>query len=285
MSFDEETLRQIQSYRDELIAILNGDVEELIASHGLEPEEGEEASVFDFTNNVLLGNLEPMSGLKLDDRFECEVFDDNTSFVVFHRTSGGPNVDYIVGSDGDAFLRYSYGEQKIERIPGNHEYSVLFEMAEMIYGKQFTEIELDDDEIFLRLKKDLGVDSFEEFITDNADIKQGDVVPFATVLEFLKDNDYNFEEAVQAIIRNDEYYVCNEKGEDFSPEDFVKDIKAHLETLEEVVLNSEFENVCSVFSIDADKITEIDFDYLEDEIKEAFEPEETEVKKTNKRKP
>ena len=281
MSFDEETLRQKQSYREELIAILNGDVEELIARHGLEPEEGEEASVYDFTNNILLGNLEPMSGLKLDDRFECEVFDDDASFVVFHRTVGGPNVDYIVGSNGDAFLRYSYGEQKIERIPGNHEHSALHELAGA-YGKQFTEIELDDDEIFLRLKKDLGVDSFEEFITDNADIKQGDVVPFATVLEFLKDNDYNFEEAVQAIIRNDEYYVCNEKGEDFSPEDFVKDIKAHLETLEEVVLNSDFENVCSVFSIDADKITEIDFDYLEDEIKEAFEPE-VEVK--NKSKP
>lgn len=284
MSFDEETLRQKKSYREELTAILEGDVEEFIARHDLEPEEGEEASVFDFTNNILLGHLEPMSGLKLDDRFGCEVFDDDTLFVVFHGTYGGPNVDYIIGSNGDAFLRYSYGDQKIERIPGGHEHSVLFEMAEMIYGKQFTEnqFEFDDDEIFLRLKKDLGVESFKEFVNDNASKIDCETVSFDVVFEFLENNEYSLEAAVQDILDKEEYYVCDVEGKNFSAEDFINDIKTHIQTIEELVNHSDFENACQVFGVDANLIGEIDFDNLEEEIKQAFEPE-VEVK--NKSKP
>ena len=284
MSFDEDKNRQIQAYKEEFIAVLEGDVEELIARHDLEPEEGEEASVYDYINSVILGNFEPESGFMLNKNLECDLFDDNVSYVRFHRAVGGPGADYIIGSNGDAVLKYSWGGLHLENISGSHEHSVLFELAEMAYGEVFTKnlFEMDEYELSLRLKEDLGVESFKEFVNDNASKIDCETVSFDVVFEFLENNEYNLEAAVQDILDKEEFYVCDVEGKNFSAEDFINDIKTHIQTIEELANDSDFETACQAFGVNADLIGEIDFDNLEEEIKKAFEPE-VEVK--NKVKP
>lgn len=280
MSFEQDKIKQIALYKDEFIAILENDIDSLIKKHGLEPVEGEEPSSYDYINDVILGYMEPVSGFMLNNDYESQLFDDNVSYVRFHRAVGGPNVDFIVGSNGDAIFRYSYGGHHIDRISGNHEYSPLHEAAESIYAEKFTynNFEMDDEELTLRQKQDLGVDSFEEWVNNNAQVIDCEVITFKELLHHLKETDYNLESAVIDSLEKGSFNLCDFEGVDFKPEDLIGDIKEHIRTLEKLSLNSDFEDVCSCFGINADDLTEIDFDNITDKLEQAFEPEEPEVK-------
>lgn len=287
MSFDEDKNRQIEYYKQEFTSILEGNVEELIEKNSYIPQEGEEAGVYEHLSNVILGNFEPESGFILNHDYDCKLFEDDVSYVRFHRGFGGPGIDYIIGSNGDAILKYSWGGLHLDDIRGSHEHSALFEIAEMIYGEKFTNnyFEMDDEEILLRNKISLGVESFEEFITDNADPKGAPVLSFEEFVDCLKETEFNALDATKKALEEG-WFNCYDAFtlESYTAEDLKGDIENHIKTFEKLSLNSDFEDVCSAFGIDADKLTEIDFDDLEDEFEAAFNPE-VEVKVKNKVSP
>lgn len=287
MSFNDDMNRQIQSYKEELKAILNDDVDTLIKNHDLQVEDGEEPSVYDYVNDNVLGSLEPKSGFSLNKDYGRDDFYDDISYVIFNRTVGGPGVNYIVGSNGEAFMTYAWANDfKLIRMSGHDEYNVLNEMAERLYGDKFTanNFEMDDEELDLRRKAEYGVDSFEEWINDNAQVADCEVISFKELLHHLKENDFDLEAAVIDAINEGSFNVCNSVGESYSREDFINDVKAHADTLEKLSLNSDFEDVASIFGVDTDNLTEIDYDTVRDEFESSMEPEEPEVKKKNKPK-
>lgn len=273
MSFEKENIKYIDSCRKEFEAILNNDIDYLF-------KKGEEPDLYDYVNNNFLGVMEPESGFMLNHNLETNIFDNDVSYVRFHKSAGGPSADFIIGSNGDAILKYSYGVLHLEEIKSDYDDNVLKDIAENLYGEKFTanQFEMDDEELTLRQKQDLGVDSFEEWVNNNAQVIDCEVITFKELLHHLKENDYNLESAVIDSLEKGSFNLCDFEGVDFKPEDLIGDIKEHIRTLEKLSLNSDFEDVCSCFGINADDLTEIDFDNITDELEQAFEQEEPEVK-------
>lgn len=285
MSFDQERKDHIKSYREELSAILDNDGDELVENHGFQPEDGEEPSAYDFASNELLSQSDAVSGFKLNKDYNCDTFSDNISYVVFERTTGGPNVDYVIGSLGDAYLIYNYSGQSIEKMYGDFENSPLYEMAENMSGEKFTENHyvMDDNENDQRRIAELGSDSFKEYLIDNAQAEKTEVISFEEFVRCLDDNEFDVLEATSQALTDGVYNGYSVDGVDFTAEDFIEDIKTHIATIEKLAshYSDDFDNATSIFSIDTDKLTEIDFDDLEDELKDKFNPE---VKAENERK-
>lgn len=289
MSFDQERKDHIKSYREELSAILDNDGDELVENHGFQPEDGEEPSAYDFASNELLSQSDAVSGFKLNKDYNCDTFSDNISYVVFERTTGGPNVDYVIGSLGDAYLIYNYSGQSIEKMYGDFENSPLYEMAENKSGDQFTEnqFEMDDKELDQRRIAELGSDSFRQYLIDNAQPEKTEIISFEKFVYLLDDNKFDALEATRDILTAGTYtglYASPSVDcEGFTQEDFIKIIETHIATIEKLASNYEddFCEAISIFSIDTVDLTEINFDYLEDELKDKFNPE---VKAENERK-
>lgn len=273
MSFEEDNIKYIDSCRKEFEAILNNDIDYLF-------EKGVEPDLYDYVNNKFLGVKEPESGFMLNHNLETNIFDNDVSYVRFHKFAGGPSADFIIGSNGDAILKYSYGVLHLEEIKSDYDDNVLKDIAENLYGEKFTanQFEMDDEELTLRQKRDLGVDSFEEWVNNNAQVIDCEVLTFKELLHHLKETDYNLKSAVIDSLEKGSFNLCDFEGVVFKPEDLIGDIKEHIRTLEKLSLNSDFEDVCSCFGINADDLTEIDFDNITDELEQAFEQEEPEVK-------
>lgn len=285
MDFEQEKQQHILAYKDELVAILNGDIEDLINNHELEAEDGEEPSIDNFVDTVMLGMEKPLSGLMMDEKFGVEAFQDDVSYVIFNRTTGGPSTDYIVGSNGDAFLRYAHSGQTLERVYGNYENSPLHEKAENMYGREFSnnEFEMDDDETSLRAKIELGVDSIEEWILQEADAYDTEVLSFKEFVSCLKECGFDAQEATKLALDDGWFNVTDTDGKNFTKEDFVKDIESHIETLEALKEHDQFYDLDSAFGgVNENKLTNFDADDLESELNEQF-PEQK-VKSKNKRK-
>lgn len=274
--------RQLEAYREELKFVLDGDVEGLKAHHGL--EEGEEG-IFDFINN--LNNHDkftPVSGFRLNKDFGVETFNDDNAYIVFDR---GSECKWIVGQYGQVYMTTHIDKFRIEPMGNDFENTELYEYFNGAVGYDFEnfKLEIDEDELNERLKDELRVDSAAEWLLEEARHYDTPVVTFKEFVECLQATDYDADEAVRKILDDGWHNVCDVDGIDFTKEDFLQDINAHIETIQKLKdEHDDWENVMSVFGVDEYNLSNFDEDMVEDELNENF-PEQDEPEVKNKRKP
>jgi hypothetical protein len=284
--FDANCKAEYLSYREELKFILDCNIDGLVEKHDLKGEEGEDPDLNDFINNEFLAINDPVSGFSLDKKYGVDVFHDDVSYVVMERALGGPDVRYVVGSSGEAFIMYDYGSnQYVDRLGGDFDYSPLHEIANG-KGSAFTDnlFEQDETEQSLRKIEELGVDSIEEWILQEADAYDTEVLSFQEFVSCLKECDFVAQDAVKLALKDGWFNVTDTDGKSFTKENFINDIESHIETLEALVEHDQFYDLDTAFGgVNENKLTNFDADDLEDELNEMF-PEQK-VKNTRIRKP
>lgn len=290
--YNENLKREaISNYRDsynELRYMLEGDTDMLQEHHGW--EEG--VSITDKMEAIDPGNtFQVRSGFDVNQLYKVDFVDDNSAYVIFDVSS---HEHWIIGQRGDVCIHYSEnGLVRFEGLGYSHQDSELFEFIEnnvvdhdfknMIYLAS-------DDEMDERLKAELDVDTAAEWMLQNADDTHSEVISFKAFVECLEVTGYNAHAAVAHALETTQFTKDAEWDDVvFGAKDFVKDIEMHIETIEKLKLQSDWDDVVTVFKFDEDKLVAFDADDFEDELKAAFEaPEvepEPEVKKTRTRKP
>lgn len=284
----DEKLRNdaIRNYRDsynELRYMLAGDTDMLQEHHGW--EDGE--TISDKMKEIDPGNtFEVISGFDVNKQFKVDFVDNDSAYVVFDVSS---YEKWIVGQRGDVCIHYSEnGLTRFEGLGYSHEDSELFQYIEnSISGHDFQTMvfQPSQDEEDERLKDELGVDTAAEWLLQNADESNGEVISFKEFVGCLEENGYNAHGAVTYALDQGVFNVETWDGVTYGKDDFVADIEMHIETIERLKLQSDWDDVVSVFGLDDDDIVAFDKDDFEDELKREFpsndEPEQK-AKSTNK---
>lgn len=280
----------IRNYRDsynELRYMLAGDTDRLQEHHGWEEGESITDKMLEIDSNN--NTFDVRSGFDLNQFYKVEFLDDDEAFVVFEVSS---YESWIIGQRGDVCIHYSENDfTRFEGLGYSHEDSELFQFIEnstnvadfqnMIYVP-------DQDEMDERRIAELGVDTAAEWLLQNADNTHSEVISFETFVGCLEATGYNAHAAVTHALENNQF-TKDADWDDvvFGAKDFVADIERHIETIEKLKLQSDWDDVVSAFHLDDDDIVAFDADDFEDELKAAFEDvePEPEVKKTRTRKP
>lgn len=287
--FDAECREEFKNYRNELEFIMNNDVDDIAEKYGLQGDDGEPADIRDYVTTYTLAMDKPVSGYSLNASEDTDVFYDDVSYVVITKATGGPRVDFIIGSNGEAFVDYSYGDTKgIQRVGGDFEDSPLHQYVGELYGAEFTknEFNMAPGEEDGRLKDSLGVDTAAEWFLQNSDGDVGEMVSFRSFVGALEISNFNAVDAATYLLDHGEYNYVNSDFEELGIDDFVPDIERHIETIEKLKLRSDWDDVVTVFDIKESNLTEFDADDIEDALVKSFSVEEDEpeqkAKSTNK---
>lgn len=281
--FKEESRRSFLTYKQELLNVLEGDFQSVVEAGDYSGPDDEEPNFFDYVQNDILGVEEPVSGFMLDKKFGVVEFSDDVAYVVFNKAMNGPDVNYVVGSNGEAFITFNQAGFKVEKISGDFEYSPLHQYAGEVYGDVFTKNKLviDEDELSLRTIAALRVDSFEEWMKDESSFYNTEVVTYKDFVECLNAVDFDSQKATEKILVDGWYNYADIEGRAFGREDFIKDIETHIDTIKELMEHDDFYSAASAFSVNTSKLDEVDFDDLEELLNNEF-PEQ---KVKNKMKP
>lgn len=280
-NFDANCRAEYLSYREELKFILDADIDGLVEKHDLKGVDGEDPDLNEFMNTEFLAINDPVSGFSLDKKYGVDVFHDDVSYVVIERALGGPDVRYVVGSSGEAFIMYDYGSnQFVDRLGGDFDYSPIHELANL-KGSAFTDnlFEQDEDEKRLRSIEGIGVDSVEEWIMQEADAYETEMLSFHDFVQCLKNCDFNAQAAAEHALDAEWYKSVDCDGISFKKEQFIDDVNSHIETLEALLDHEQFYEVQEAFECNLHKLAEFEADDLEDELNAKFpEPEKPKSK-------
>lgn len=271
----------ISNYRDsynELRYMLEGDTDRLQEHHGWEEGETITDKMFEIDSNN--NTFQVFSGFSINKDFHTGYADDDSAYVIFEVSS---NEKWIIGQRGDVAISYTEGDlHRLEGLGFRHEDSELFQFIENhVSGHDFQNMvfQPDEDEFSERLKVDLGVDTAAEWLLQNADESNGEVLSFKEFVGCLEENGYNAHGAVTYALEQGVYNVETWDSVVYSGADFVADIEMHIETIEKLKLQSDWDDVVSVFGLDDDDIVAFDKDDFEEELKAGFpEPEKPKSK-------
>lgn len=288
--YEDENIAEIAAIReayDKGELKIDGDIEEYIADKIEEFKEEREQSVFNYLNENLLCIEKLKSGFATEKFFDQEYFDPDRAYAILPRAIGGPSVYYVIGSGGDVYLSYNYGSNKhFEYLGNNFENSELYEFVELATDYKFgkNEFEIDEEEQELRDKAELGYDSVAEYLNQNLSGINEFLIEKELLIEYLDKNNLNINDTAEAILTEGAYncWYYGDDGDmvDTTREQFVAEFEHFAERLGKMKNNSDFEDFVSVFGIDEDGM-EFEADYIEDELNAAF-PEQ---KVKNKNKP
>lgn len=285
---EEFTNNAIRDYRDsynEVRYMLAGDMDMLQEHHGWEEGETISDKLYEIYNSNQSASV--VSGFSINKDFDVTYANDDAAYIIFEVSS---HEKWIVGQNGDVAISYSNGIHRFEGFGWGHEDSEFFQTIASTTGVNFEgmTIEISDDEMIERRIAELGVDSAAEWLLQNADNTHSEVISFKTFVECLEANGYNAHAAVAHALENNEFTKDAEWDDVvFGAKDFVADIERHIETIESLKLQSDWDDVVAVFGLDDDDIVAFDADDFEAELKAAFEEPEPEqkVKNTRIRKP
>ncbi|HFQ5875987.1 TPA: hypothetical protein ACJXXT_000251 [Pseudomonas aeruginosa] len=288
MSYQEEFDKQcIENYKNcynELRFMLAGDMDMLQQHFGWEEGETISDKMYEIDSNN--NTFQMFTGFSINKDFQTQYARDDDAYVIFEVSS---NEKWILGQNGDVAISYSEGQvHRFEGLGFAHEYSEVYEfVAARVEGGDFANVKIvpDEDELTERLKLDLGVDTAAEWLLQNADESNGEVISFKEFVGCLEENGYNAHGAVTYALDQGVFNVETWDGVTYGKDDFVADIEMHIETIERLKLQSDWDDVVSVFGLDDDDIVAFDKDDFEDELKREFpsndEPEQK-AKSTNK---
>ncbi|WP_350613202.1 hypothetical protein [Pseudomonas sp. HY7a-MNA-CIBAN-0227] len=285
--FTNNAIRDYKNRYNEVRYMLAGDTDMLQEHH--EWEEGETIAdkIYEIYNSNQSANV--YSGFSINQDFKVTYANDDAAYIVFEVSS---NEKWIVGQNGDVSISYSGGIDRFEGLGWGHEDSEFFQAIASTTGLDFANmtLEISEDELDERRKVELDVDSAAEWLLQNADNTHSEVISFKAFVDCLEATGYNAHAAVTHALETTAFTKDAEWDDVvFGGKDFVADIERHIETIEKLKLQSDWEDVVSVFGLDDDDIVDFDADDFEDEIKAAFgDPEndkEPEIKKTRTRKP
>lgn len=287
----DEKIKDIAEYKDKLISILDNDIDKLIETYKFEPEEGKTPDAADFVYDLSYGEPSAESGFILNNSYNSELFEENTSYVVVNVAGGGPTVDFIIGSDGDVFLRHSYAGTDLIEIDGRHIDSPLYRYAETYCGESFTEndFEMDDYECSLREKREIGYNSFVEYVDDVYDFEElSGAIEFNALIKDLKSNDYDLDKTITNYIENGDYNDENENGSKLKIKDLESDVLKVSSILEKITELDSYEDMADYFGVDAEKLTNIDNvkskHFNDSDLKEQFLRDPIAYRRTNRLK-
>lgn len=269
----------IEDYRDsynQVRYMLAGDTDMLQEHHGWEEGETISDKLYEIYNSNQSASV--VSGFSINKDFEVTYANDDAAYIIFEVSS---NEKWIVGQNGDVAISYSNGIHRFEGFGWGHEDSEFFQTIASTTGVNFEgmTIEISDDEMVERRMAELGVDTAAEWLLQNADESNGEVISFKEFVGCLEENGYNAHGAVTYALEQGVYNVETWDSVVYSGADFVADIEMHIETIEKLKLQSDWDDVVSVFGLDDDDIVAFDKDDFEEELKAGFpEPEKPKSK-------
>lgn len=271
--------------------LLAGDTETLIEHYNIENDD--ESVDFSYIyRSEIAETPKQISGFMMDRKYSVEQFRDDDAYTDLIVAYGGPSCRLILGTNGDAFMHFQAGmgePSKVVSLGRGHENSELYELVSgYLPGFAENQFECDDDETTLRRIAELSVESFDEYANFNINDIALVTMTIKGFKEAASNNNWNIEETIIDLI--DKGYIDREVY-DVETDSYYKtttqmvmgDIESIMKEIDKLSLKSDFEDVTEVFGFDSNSLTELDYDFTESVINEAFKP--TEQKKRNTLKP
>lgn len=282
--FKKNAIRDYVDSYNQVRYMLAGDMDMLQEHHGWEEGETISDKIYQIYNSNQ--SAEVYSGFAINNDFKVQWADDDSAYIEFEVSS---NEKWIVGQRGEVAISYGGGIDKFEGFGWGHEDSEFFQAIASTTGLNFEnmKLEITEDEMDERLQVELGVDTAAEWLLENGHESNGDMVSYKSFVGALEMFEYNANDAAAYLLEQGEYNVDDMDDVVYGKADFIADIEMHVESIEKLKLQSDWDDVVRLFNVDEDKIVNFDADYLEDELEAEFpekEPE-PEVKKTRTHKP
>jgi|GEM_PF-6019443 len=282
---------EMEAFVNKCKLLLAGDTETLIEHYNIENDD--ESVDFSYIyRSEIAETPKQISGFMMDRKYSVEQFRDDDAYTDLIVAYGGPSCRLILGTNGDAFMHFQAGmgePSKVVSLGRGHENSELYELVSgYLPGFAENQFECDDDETTLRRIAELSVESFDEYANFNINDIALVTMTIKGFKEAASNNNWNIEETIIDLI--DKGYIDREVY-DVETDSYYKtttqmvmgDIESIMKEIDKLSLKSDFEDVTEVFGFDSNSLTELDYDFTESVINEAFKP--TEQKKRNTLKP
>jgi len=282
---------EMEAFVNKCKLLLAGDTETLVEHYNIENDD--ESVDFSYIyRSEIAETPKQISGFMMDRKYSVEQFRDDDAYTDLIIAYGGPSCRLILGTNGDAFMHFQAGmgePSKVVSLGRGHENSELYELVSgYLPGFAENQFECDDDETTLRRIAELSVESFDEYANSNINDIALVTMTMKGFKEAASNNNWNIEETIIDLI--DKGYIDREVY-DVETDSYYKtttqmvmgDIESIMKEIDKLSLKSDFEDVTEVFGFDSHSLTELDYDFTESVINEAFKP--SQQKKRNTLKP
>lgn len=282
---------EMEAFVNKCKLLLAGDTETLVEHYNIENDD--ESVDFSYIyRSEIAETPKQISGFMMDRKYSVEQFRDDDAYTDLIIAYGGPSCRLILGTNGDAFMHFQAGmgePSKVVSLGRGHENSELYELVSgYLPGFAENQFECDDDETTLRRIAELSVESFDEYANSNINDIALVTMTIKGFKEAATNNNWNIEETIIDLI--DKGYIDREVY-DVETDSYYKtttqmvmgDIESIMKEIDKLSLKSDFEDVTEVFGFDSHSLTELDYDFTESVINEAFKP--SQQKKRNTLKP
>lgn len=282
---------EMEAFVNKCKLLLAGDTETLKEHYNIE-NDGNEVDFTHIYGTEIFETPKQISGFMMDRRYGVDKFRDDDAYTDLIIAYGGPSCRLILGTNGDAFMHFQGGlgeASMVVSLGRGHENSELYELVcDYLPGFSDNQFDCDEDERTLRKIADLAVESFDEYANSNISDIALVTMTIKGFKEAASNNNWNIEETIIDLI--DKGYIDREVY-DVETDSYYKtttqmvmgDIESIMKEIDKLSLKSDYDDVVEVFGFDSQSLTELDYDFTESVINEAFKP--TEQKKRNTLKP
>lgn len=232
-------------------------------------------------------------GAIYNDALETDMFNDRTAYVELIRSSYGPLERVFVGSQGEIVGSvYETGSEPERFVVKADKENALFEYAVNVakdFGVDFrsNEAQIDSNDIHIRTKRELGIDSFEDWFKSHLESHADKFVhiDFNQFVEVYENNQLWIDNTIEEILENG---LFNPSA---SREELRDEIVGIVDSVKMVLDHPDAAKVAEAFNVDGSVMVDLDIDDVEYKIEAAtvdapeVKSDEPTVKQKNKMKP